>query len=438
MGVSVFNLKNRKCLIYDYGIFLPLAIELSKAFKETFYFNPYQSEFAKPEKAMLSAGIETLTNVADFELTLMELDKSRDLICFLDVGEGGKQELYRSLGYRVFGMGYEVEMLEQNRYKFKKFLEGIGMPAGKEGVDWKHLIGMPDLSEELGKDPDWWVKLNTFRGLTETFYAGTNMEFRMKMLDHLAGAYGEKIKVKGKDFGLEFIIERTVEGKEFGDDFFVGKGIHYSKGLFGIEHKDTSYSCKIVNYEDIPKPMKDIQDAMEPFFKKNNANGMYSTEMRVKEKLNIHFGDMTSRPGSPPSEIVCKAYKNFPEAVFASASGENINLEEKKPYWASVVLSSEWCKKEASVIKFADKIADKVCLRNVCKVDGLFKYIPTGDTGMMGCAIGSGDSLEEAQSEALEVAGQVEADGIYFDKDTFDNMDETIEYGRKIGLYGRF
>lgn len=420
----MFNLSQRKVVVFDYGFFLPLARVIASASKELAYHTPFMSSLTRPEKAMIGEGIPDIINAPDFDDAIKELDPKRDWVCFFDVGEPGKQDQLRRDGYTVFGMG-PVEKWEQNRYFFKQQLEKLGLAVPV----YKHIIGIEALQKELEKDPEWFVKINMFRGLSETFWAGINWELRIKQLSHKAGAFAPK---------MEFIIEKRIEGPEFGTDIFISKAGPFSKLLYGIEDKDCSYSCKVVEYGSLPKPMLDVHKIIDPEIVKQGGNGMYSTEMRITEDLTPYFGDMSARSGSPPGEIICRTYKNFPEGCYAAAKGEKINLEEEKPYAAQVILKSPWCQGEASVVKYPEAVADLVMLRNLCYIDGKYKFIPSEGCEIIGSAVGLGDSLEEAQAQALEVAEQVETDKIYYDKYTFERVDETIEESRRMGLQRSF
>ena len=420
----MFNLSQRKVVFHDYGIFLSMARVIGAVSKEAAYHTPFMSSFTRPEKAMIGEGIPDIVNAPDFDEAVKELDPKRDWIVFFDCGEPGKQEQLRRDGYTVFGMG-PVEKWEQNRSFFKKQLEKLGLAV----PEYKYIVGIDNLGKELEKDHDWWVKINTFRGLSETFWAGINWKLRVKALAHQAGAFAPE---------MEFIIERKIKGPEFGTDIFISKAGPFSKLLFGIEDKNCSYSCKVIEYNSLPKPILEVHQAIDPAIIKQGGMGMYSTEMRMAEGLIPYFGDMSSRSGSPPGEIIGRNYKNFPEACYAAAKGERIQLEEVKPYAAQVILKSGWAKEESTVVKYPDKIKDLVMLRNLCFIEDEFKFIPSEKCEILGSAIGLGDTLEEAQAQALEVASQVEADEIYYDKYTFDRVDETIEEGRTMGLQRSF
>jgi predicted RNase H-like HicB family nuclease len=60
----------------------------------------------------------------------------------------------------------------------------------------------------------------------------------------------------------------------------------------------------------------------------------------------------------------------------------------------------------------------------------------TQDAGdVLGAAVGIGDSLEEAQCNAVEAAESVKAEGIYFNTNTFDEADENIAEAKRLGVW---
>ena len=79
---------------------------------------------------------------------------------------------------------------------------------------------------------------------------------------------------------------------------------------------------------------------------------------------------------------------------------------------------------------------NNVSLQNYCiDKNGKYKCIPQDKGDVLGLVAAEGRTLEEAQVEVLEIAETIKAEGIHFDKATFDKVDEDIDKARKLGLW---
>jgi phosphoribosylamine-glycine ligase len=207
-------------------------------------------------------------------------------------------------------------------------------------------------------------------------------------------------------------------------------------GLYGYEAKDLAYLAKPISIVDVPEPLAEVLDAVEPWMLRNGMQGIMSTEVRITDNLEPDWIDACMRFGSPPTELQCVMWKNFAEAIEAVAKGEQIDLKpaEDALYGAQVVLKSDWAATETTYVEFPDKFSDRLKFRNICKVKGDLLYIPKDKDPVIGSAVGIGRTREEAEAHAIEAAESVIADGIHFDRGAFDTLDDTIEKARKIGL----
>lgn len=419
----MYDLKKRKVLVSDHGPYSFMAEKLAEDFGTVFYYSPWKGSLPRPEKAMIGEGLDGITNVPEFADALKEIDPKRDLVCFFDVGEGSQQEDLRRRGYNVFGMG-NAEALEMDRKTFKDELSKWGLPV----IPYKHIVGIDALDEHLQKVENKYVKITAFRWLTETWHhiSYAHSKSRLRKLQHDAGAFGSKI---------EFIVEDPIDTEvEAGTDNFVTDKGYFDACLYGYEVKGKLYVAKTTEIDKLPKPLKRILSKAIPYFKNTKPRGMFSTEARISKDLTPYFNDMTARGGMPPSELECEIWKNFNEAVFATAIGERIKLEPAAKYGCQLELSSDWARTESLVVEFPDKIKRFVKLQNMCKIDGNYKYIPQDKWDIVGAAIGLGKTYEEAQVNAHEVAKKIVADSLDYDESAFDKVDEYLKSAEKIGM----
>ncbi len=432
---SHHNLSKRKAIVVDYGHFLSHAVRLAQDFGETFYVPfGWKGSFARPEKSMIGDGIKGITCVPDFFDAKKEIDPERDLIAFFDVGDGAMAEDLRKQGYkRVFSMG-KSEIIEQNRYKFKELLESVGLPViPYNGGDWRkgHVIGLTALEKRLKEiDGPKWVKLSTYRGLSETFKFESFIQVQsiLAKMRHDAGAYAEKV---------QFLIEDDLPAREGGSDNLFSDGHYFSRCLQGYEEKGEGYFSKVIETRDLPKSLLTILGRLAPYLKSNGARGMLSTEVRVTKEGKAYFTDATQRSGNPPGDLQTAIWKNFPHMVYAAAGGEIIAPIPAGKYGVQLNLHSSWAEHETMVIEFPEKIADSVKLRNVAFIDGHYQYIPQSEMISIGSVVGIANSPEEAYKKAVSVADQVKGQCIEYDKNLYIELTETIKEAEKIGL-GKF
>ena len=418
------DLSKKTVRIYGYGLFeCFMGIRLAETFGKVELFTPWKGSYPVPAKNLIGVGIPGIVKVDNF---FENLD-SVDLFCFFDVGDGDIQQTLREQGRRVFGTG-TADVLEYDRVGFKKILESVGLPVAPYNV----LKGIQSLSDELKKPESKgkWVKVSTYRGICETFQ-NKGYKYSMPKLDVMAtklGAYRND---------QEFVLEDSIPGTEAGDDRFLVNGVSLPIATFGFENKDKSYSCRATEVESIPGPVKAVTDALAPVYKQHNICGMISSEVRVSEDQKPYFIDCCARAGSPPSELICELYENFAEIVWAVAGGEMITPIPIAKYAAEVLIKSEMAPTDWVPLDFKESDLKRLKLRNLCKIENQYYYIPQDGGTILGGAIGFGDTLEEAQMEALANCQLLECEESHFAADAFDETDEEIKKAEQYGL-GRF
>jgi phosphoribosylamine-glycine ligase len=355
---------------------------------------------------MIGSGLPGVTKINDF----FEGMENVDLVCFFDVGDGDLQDYLRSKGKRVFGTGAAGE-LEYDRVKFKKILKKVGLPV----VPYSVLTGVKELEqalslkENIGK----WVKVSTFRGICETFQ-NKGIKFAQPKIDTIAMKLGA---ARGTQ---EFILEDSIPGVEIGNDCFISGGRMLGTVTFGLENKDKSYTSKVMKVDKLPDAVKEVDSALAPVYKKLNICGMISSEIRVGEDKKPYFIDMCARAGSPPAEVISELYSNFSEIVWAVAGGEEIEPKAKANYAAEVLIKSEMAPTDWVPLDFREKDLKVLKLRNLCKMNGQYYYIPQDNGTIIGAAIGLGNTAEEAEKEALLNCELLDCEESHYDSCCFE------------------
>jgi len=412
----------------DYGTFLSTADRFARDGHDVMYYCPRSSAFPTNDRDIIGTGIEGITKVLEDEFYAKL--KECDFVVFPYINDGGKQVDIVNQGIPVFGTR-NGDMLERNRKLLKQALLSVGLPIvpfdGKQEI--KEVIGFDAVRSMLQQTKDKWMKFSDLRGYGETRHHIDYEDSEEWLFEwsHLVG-------VQRHDFSV--IFEDSIEGVEIGGDLWYTNKTYLPLGLYGIEDKDASYSCRIIAPEKIPALVRDVNNRMIPIFAPYDPRSVISTEMRVPNKTTACVIDLTLRHPSPPTEINNLIWKNLPYIYFAVARGESIMPETTAKCAASLVLYSARVQNEITPVSFPSKYRNNVSLQNYCiDKNGKYKCIPQDKGDVLGLVAAEGRTLEEAQVEVLEIAETIKAEGIHFDKATFDKVDEDIDKARKLGLW---
>ncbi len=411
------NLKTKKVLVWDSGIFVEIARRLAEDFGTVYYYAEWRSGYPTSRGLLIGGGDDTLVRLEDpWELIR---DDEIDLYVFPDVYDYGIMEYLASTGKRVWGCRLGAE-LELDRPKTKDMLAKAGIPIG----DYKEIVGLDALRKHLKTHEDAWIKINSTRGDMETFHAPTyeKIEPRLDELEHTLGA---KKKI------MRFVVEAGIpDAIEAGYDGFCIDGAFPKVGITGIEVKDKGYVGRITKYKDIPPQVQAVNEALVPAFKRYNYRGFWSSEVRISKDGKGYPIDLTARAGSPPSELYQNMISNLAEVIWYGAEGIMIEPEYVAPWGAEVILHCEWADKNWAHIHIPDDVRRNVKLRNYTIIDGEYYIVPQL-CGMpeIGAVVATGKTAKEAISEVKRIAGLVEG---YYLEAPVDAMDEAIEDLNKI------
>jgi hypothetical protein len=426
--MTTSDLSNQTALVLDWGYFPELAKSLGgkDGYGTTIYGTAWHNYNPTPDKAYMGKDVPGLIWVEEYE----DYIDSSDIFVMFDVGAYSTQRRLRRQGKKVFGAG-ESEIIEMDRLRFKEILAEAGLAQ----PPYIPLYGIEELRKHLKANDDLWIKIDSkWRGIKETWYHEDwlTSETTIDELAHTLGFIRNQFR---------FIAEECWPGIETGCDFFVSSGKYLPIGTYGFEEKNEGYICKAVPLDQMPKAVKKINDGMAPFYERWNTCGMASTEARIlSEALHgykvgeSYFLDATQRAGSPPAEIISALYTNFPHIVRACANGEMITPAPRAKYAAQVILKSGMAMCESTPVSVEKGFEDRIKFRRQCVVGGQTFIIPMHGDEIIGAAVGWGDTQEQAQDMALEAADNVKCKELYFNANVFEDITETIEQGKELGL----
>ncbi|HKD67741.1 MAG TPA: hypothetical protein VKB84_12925 [Candidatus Binataceae bacterium] len=414
----MMNLSNQTVLVIDQGLYVHIAEKLAESFGRVLYYcNGWRSAFPVSERFNVGAGIDGIERIAN----PWEHVEGADLIVFPDTYFGGEQEYLRRQGKRVWGSGH-AEILELHRDELKTLMKSAGLAVGRYEI----ITGIEPLRQYLKDNPGVYVKGNVFRGDVETF-RNKNWVVTQPLLDDLASRLGPR------QSSVVFVVEDPIEGVEAGYDGVCVDGRFPAVGSFGYKAKDAGYVGKVVDYEDLPQALREVNTRLAPAMAALGCRSFYSTEVRVGVDRKAYLMDPAMRAGSPPSEAYIELFANWDEVIWAGADGEVVDLRPAAGYAAEIILRSEWAREHFLALEIPAAARGFVKIHGHCRIEGRDYAAPLG-IREFGAAVGLGNSLEDAVGAALEHAEAVEGLEVEFDRNALDAAMEAVERGREFGI----
>src|SRR5580698_1114444 len=413
------DLSSKRILVYDAGgLFAPIAEKMAESYGETLYFVPWVSGgFPTAKRRMVGQGLPNVTRVYSW----LNYVPEADVIVFPDCYNSDESQFCRDMNRPVWGGG-NAEGLEIQRWETRGIMESLDMPV----IPAKRIIGVEPLRKYLADKEDLWIKRSIIRGDGETRHH-VNAKVTEPWLvqqEHILGPRSTEI---------EFIVEDNVPGKETGYDGPVVDGEYGNIGAYGWEKKDRLYILKVCYNEDLPDPIRTVNESFAPALKQLGYRGFYSNEIRIAEDGTPYLIDPTMRAGRPPSECYMEVFDNWAEAIYWGARGKMVDLNPVAKYAAEVVLKSDWVRENYLMVDYPDSIAQWIKIGNKCVIDGQVYVVPQDDPEF-GSAVGIGDTPEEAAEMAEKNAEKVEAIDVDYLHGVWDCARKLIEEGEEIGV----
>ena len=391
----MIDLHKRTALIWDNGLFVSLAVTLSKHFGKVLYFCPWITGFPTSQLQMIGAGVTGIERV-DSPWTILD---DVDIFVFPDVYESDVQNYLASLGKRVWGCRSGSE-LEIDRAESKEISKGLGIEVG----NYETMVGIDKLRKYLKSHNDQFVKISRTRGDMETFHASKYeaVDARLDELDYKLGPKADLI---------EFIVEdNTGPAIEVGYDGYTIDGKFPDYCLVGVEAKDTAYVAKQMKYTKIPEAVRDVNTKLSPQLKKYKYRGFLSTEIRNTEDGHAFLIDPCCRMGSPPGELYQIIVKNLGEVIWYGAEGVLIEPEFAGKWGAELIMKSEAAAEGWIKVTCPKEYEDNVKLRYYTEYDGSRYVIPQANKMMfVGAVVAFGNTAKEAIDKCGAIAKKVDA-----------------------------
>lgn len=411
---------NKTVCVIDNGLFIELAITLSKDFGTVLYWCPWENAFPRTNTKLIGAGIENVYKIDSIWPLLDEID----LFVFPDVYQGPLQIHLDNLGKRVWGgrMGEQLELL---RHESKQHMRGLGIDIGKYQV----IKGISKLREFLKTHENQFIKISTTRGDMETFKA-KNYNLVEPKIDEIDYKLGAK-----KDL-VEFIVEDEIpDAVEIGYDGWTIDGKFTENAMVGLEVKDKGLILKTEKYEELPEPARRVNKKLIPTFKNYKYRGFFSSEIRVTKDHKAYVIDPCCRCGSPPSELFWLIIDNWADILWEGAKGIIVEPHFVGKFGAELLIHSSWADKNWQPVEFPNSVREHLKFRNLTIINNKYYVVPQ-DVGLpeIGAVVALGNTMEEAMKNVCNIAEKIEGYYITTMPECLDEAKEQIEKLEEFGI----
>jgi hypothetical protein len=414
------NYSSKSICVIDFGLFVELAIKLTKWFGKVYYYYPWQSTaFPRSNSKLVGRGLPGIEVVEFF----WDIVPDVDVFVFTEALLGDLQEELVRQGKLVFG-SRRGEELELFRAESKEYFKKLGLPVGKYEV----VKGMDALRKYLKANKNQFVKVSKDRGDFETFESPEYKyaEPKLNELEHLLGM---------KRIDKEFVVEEAIiDAVETGYDGFCIDGKYSSIALCGIEVKNKGYIMKSLPYKDLPVEITGFNNKIEDALRQYKYRGFVSTEIRVTRDRTPYMIDFCARCGTPPTEITIEMVENLPDVIWYGAKGEVVDIETSYKWGAEILISSGWADKNWQNVQFPASLRDKIKLRNLTVINNEYYIVPQA-VGIpeIGAVVAVGETMEEVIEEAKELCNQVKG---YFLESHMSCLDDAVAEIEKLRSFG--
>lgn len=405
------------CCVVDYGTFLCLAEKMSETFNKVYYYTPTSQEFYSISDLVKGGGLDSIERVNDiFDPDFID---EVDLFIFPDIGYGGLQKYFRSIGKAVWGsMG--ADALENIRTEFMKTLEKLKLPT----IHTEVVHGLSNLREHLKGVENKWIKVDKYRGNMETWHH-IDEDHSSQELDRLANEFG------GLQDTITFLVQDFIKTDvEIGYDGWCIDGKFPSSAFQGYEKKDQLYVGGLVSYDKLPEQVRIINEALAPLLEEYGYRNFFATEIRVKDGV-PYFIDPTLRMPGVTGEQLTETCANLAEVIWQGANGVMVEPDFKYKYATAAIMHAKGESEGWKILKVSDDVRRWVKMLHFCKLGDLYHFPPRFNDEL-GTLIGAGNTISKAVEALKEHYDYLHEEPVCCEMETMCKFIEEIgesEYG---------
>lgn len=423
----MIDLSTKTCAWIDNGLFASFARRIRPAFKELFYYMPWQSAFPKSRSLVVGEGFGDIKRVKSF----LRIKDQVDLWIVSDVFHADVQLDLLAEGRRVWGMR-DAEELEIYRWNTRKWMQKVGLPV----LPAELVIGVPALREHLSRVRDKYVKLaiGRSRGDGET-WKHQDIEVslgRLRQMEYDLGPVGED---------YPFLVEDAYKpAVEVGYDGAVVDGQFLDPAMSAFEVKGVGMIGVMKSLADMPEPVNIVNQAQAATLRQYGSRGNLSTEIAWGRERKAYYRDPCMRLGSPSNELLQELIGNWPEIFWEGAGGILVKPKVVATHGAVAMVYSENSGQQWEPVFYPDSMDRWIKLRNPFRKDRRNYAVPQGAPQNLAGVVGIGNSVLESIANMVEHAKQVRGDRMQIELksmiDALDIIQEAQQYGIRFSPRG--
>lgn len=405
-------------LVFDHGLFVPIAQRLAVTYKRVLYHSPFEEGFTTLNKSIIGDGFPEIERCEDFWSIKDEID----LFVFPDIQHAGLQLELERQGKAVWG-SRGGDSLELKRQKFHRVLEEVGLDVPSFTV----VKGLDALREHLRDKTDKYLKISKYRGSMETTH-WRDWDLDEGWLDVMAVRFGPAKNL------IPFLVFDEIETElEIGGDTYCVDGNWPGIMLHGDEWKDKGYFGAVTKREDMPEQIQKVMEAFSPILKEERYRNQWSMELRVTKEA-AYFIDPTCRGGLPSTGSQLALWGNFPDIVWAGANGELLDPEPTSKFAAECVLTMKGEKHQWGKTRVVEELQDWAKFGGCCQIDGAVCFPPDDSHGEeIGWLVAIGDTMAETIEDMLARVKKL-PDGVSANTESLIHLLKEIREAEKQGI----
>lgn len=419
------DFSSKSVCVYDEGQFQETAVRLARDFGKVYYFKPWKK--SAPDRVNLSVGdgLDNVKRVRNF----FDIVNKVDLFVFPDVYDGDLQLYLESKGHRVWG-SRKAEELEFKRELFNDTVREVSLPVAPYQV----VVGTEKLREYLESHDDQVIKVSVCRGDGETW---THEDIRVTRckLDAMDYFYGPL------RYYVRFVVQKKINSsREVAYDGISVDG-QFTDGLLGYEIKNQCYVAAWKKYEDMAEEVRQVNEAFAPKLREMRFRSPWGTEIIIDDDGTPFFIDATCRKPDPPGPLEDEMIANISQIMWHGANGEFVQAEAAAPFGVQINFYANWGDLAWLPILIPEEQRQWIKLGTACKVDGVYYCIQSEGNEkypwmreQLGCAVGLGDTIEEAIEKATQAADSIKGVCLEICKEPLAEALLRIQEGEKHGI----
>lgn len=412
------HLSSKTALVFDNGLFVPIAHRLAQSFGRVLYHQPWETGFSVINQACVGDGYQDIERCED----IWHVKDEVDLWVFPDLGHDGLQLELERQGKRVWG-ARSGDRLELNRELFLKTLAEVGLTV----PEYQVVEGLSKLRRHLLDKENLYIKISKYRGMMETTHWRSWRE-DSGLLDLWAVKWGPLAEC------VRWLVFDPIETDlEIGGDTYNVRGQWPNVMLHGIECKDEAYFGAVTERDKMPAQLQAVMDAFGPVLKEHGSVTSWSMEVRVKDDV-ATFIDPTIRGGLPSTASQLVLWENYPEIIWHGAAGELVEPEPAAKFSMEVSLKTKSPRKTWSVVVLPDELKPWVKLASCCRVNDADCFPPDDAEGEeIGWLVALGDTPAATLERMKELAALL-PDGVCASTASLVDVIANIESEEKEGI----